>query len=286
MVGAGPWHGAPGLSLQQGTTSCFSFSRVRQHDVCPLSKQRSASPDSDSSSCLGTSTGTMVWLEAQRQEQTCTPVLYSSRSIQKLHLQLFLELFSSSLVFFLLCIFLTIFASCFTVQAKLSISLYKNKHHFVIRKEGWQMKKYFPHGNEGWQFLQHSDLLYFFLRVWKWRGQERVCLSRHRFSDQRHSLWRMEYWIPFAVSLFLSTFESGCSLWTLWNMSIPPTAALPFFPDTGIFKGHDTAWPEKGGAPKHPWPLLTYTRPCWKIGRELGITLKLVGCIFSPQAHG
>lgn len=97
MIWAALWHGAPGLSLQQGTTSCFPFTRVRQHDVCPLSNQRSASPHSDnSSSCLGTGTDIMVWLEAQRQEQTCTSVLCSPPSIQKLHLQVCLELFSSS----------------------------------------------------------------------------------------------------------------------------------------------------------------------------------------------
>lgn len=187
--------------------------------------------------------------------------------------------------FILLCICLALFEAIFTAQVKLSISLYKNKHYFDIRKEGWQgEKQYFPHGNEGWQFLQHSDLLFCSLKVWKWRGQERVCLFRHSFFDQRHSLWRMEYWIPFAVSLYLSTFESGSSLWTLWNMSIPPTSPLPFFPDIGIFKGHHTAWPEKWGVLKCPWHWLTYTRPCWEIGQKLGITLKLEGCILTPRS--
>lgn len=78
MTWAAPWHGGPVPSLQQGTTSCSLFTRVRQHDACPLSKQRSALPVSDngSTSCLGTSVGITVWLEAQGQAQSCTSVRY------------------------------------------------------------------------------------------------------------------------------------------------------------------------------------------------------------------
>lgn len=73
------WHGGPVPSLQQGTTSCSLFTRVRQHDVCPLSNQRSASQVSNnnsSSCCLGLSIGITVWLEAEGQAQSCTSALY------------------------------------------------------------------------------------------------------------------------------------------------------------------------------------------------------------------
>lgn len=148
-----------------------------------------------------------------------------------------------------------------------------NTSIFDIKRDCWQKrekkkKKDFLHGNGGWQFPWHSNLSYFFLQACKWRGQERVCLFRSSSFDQSHSLWRMEYWIPFAVRLCLSAFESGCSLWTLWNMSIPPASPLPFFPDIGIFEGHRTAWPEKQGVLKHPWTFITHTSLCreswWK----------------------
>lgn len=73
---AGQWHGGPVPSLQQGMTSCSIFTRLRQHDVWPLSNQRSVSPVSNSSSCLRPCVGNTVWLEAQGQARNYTSVLY------------------------------------------------------------------------------------------------------------------------------------------------------------------------------------------------------------------
>lgn len=155
--------------------------------------------------------------------------------------------------------------------SKVKFYLFKNKScYFDIRKEGWQKKKKRIFPTETWVGSSRSTVIFHtFPSSLEVKGtRERVCLLRCSFFDQLHSLWRMEYWIPFAVRLCLSAFESVCSLWTLWNMSIPPTSPLPFFPDIGIFKGHHTAWPEKRDVLKCPRPLITYTWVCREIGQK------------------
>lgn len=60
----------------QGAMPCSVFTRTSQHDTCPLSNQRSASPDSwpyadnSSSSCLGKSAGIMAWVGVQGQARS------------------------------------------------------------------------------------------------------------------------------------------------------------------------------------------------------------------------
>lgn len=132
---AGPWHGAPGLSLQQGTTSCSSFTRVRQHNVWPQSLMRAAAA--------------AAWGQAQvswyawklrgrnRLALLCCILPHLSRNCTCSSIYSCLAGLSG--FFSTLC--LTLFEANFTVQVKLSISLYKNKHYFDIRKESWQGKK-------------------------------------------------------------------------------------------------------------------------------------------------
>lgn len=71
------WWTCPFLAVEK-KPYCSIFTRERQHDVCPLSNQRSALlvSDNDSSSCLGVSVGIIVWLEAQGQAPSCTFLLY------------------------------------------------------------------------------------------------------------------------------------------------------------------------------------------------------------------
>lgn len=131
---AGPWHGAPGLSLQQGTTSCSSFTRVRQHNVWPQRLMRAAAA---------------AWGQVQvswygwklrgrnRLALLCCILPHLSRNCTCSSIYSCLAALSG--FFSTLC--LTLFEANFTVQVKLSISLYKNKHYFDIRKESWQGKK-------------------------------------------------------------------------------------------------------------------------------------------------
>lgn len=65
-----------------GAMPCSVFTRTSQHDTCPLSNQRSASPDSwpyadnRGSSCLGMSEGITAWVGVQGQGWCHTSVLH------------------------------------------------------------------------------------------------------------------------------------------------------------------------------------------------------------------